>query len=670
MSDIDTAKSKCKRLGRFLSTRGGWVVVAGVSLLLGMLLHAAVTPSRPINRPGSVPAGDDAQAEQVWTCSMHPQVRSDEPGLCPICNMDLIPAEGGGPSKLPELTTSATGAALMDVRTAPAQRRYVTAEVRMVGKVDYDETKLAYITAWVPGRLDRLYVDNTGVPVAAGEHLAEIYSPELLAAQEEFLQAHRAVENLPANGGGIVVESTRATLEAAREKLRLLGVSQAQVQQILQQGQAGEHITITSPVGGIVVDKHAREGMYVETGMRIYTVADLSQVWVQLDAYESDLAWLRYGQEVELATVAYPGETFEGTISLIHPVLDAGSRTVSVRVNVPNPDGRLKPGMFVRAVAQSRLARGGQVMDPDLAGKYICTMHPSVIRAEAGDCPECGMDLVRTESLGYVTPEEAAQAAPLVIPASAALVTGKRAVVYVKIPDAAEPTFAGRTIQLGPRAGEWYIVEAGLDEGEEVAVRGNFLIDSAVQLENEPSMMSPQSPPLVEADRSAVRETPAAVPEAVREEFAAILEAYFQVQSALAADDLAAAQSAAEQAAEAVDKFDGESLPAVVRGPWADRQGPLRQALQEIASAEQIEPARAPFSEVSEQLAVLARQIGGDRTLYLMRCPMAFNNAGARWLQLDATVANPYFGAAMLRCGAVVEEIAPVHGEEGGHVHD
>ncbi len=670
MSDIDAANSQFKRLGRFLTTRGGWVVVAIVSLLVGMLLQAAFTPSEPVDRAAQSGGDKEGEVEQVWTCSMHPQVRNDEPGLCPICNMDLIPVEGGGPSELPELTTSETGAALMDIRTAPAQRRYVTADVRMDGKVDYDETRLAYITAWVPGRLDRLYVDNTGVPVAAGEHLAEIYSPDLLAAQEEFLQAHRAVEQQPAGQGGIVQETTVATLEAAREKLRLLGISDAQVQQILRQGKAREHMTITSPASGIVVDKHAREGMYVETGMRIYTVADLSQVWVRLDAYESDLAWLRYGQDVELTTVAYPGETFEGTISLIHPVLDAGTRTVSVRVNVPNPAGRLKPGMFVRAVAHSRLARGGQVMDADLAGKYICTMHPSVIRAESGDCPECGMDLVRTESLGYVTPEEAAQAAPLVIPASAALVTGRRAVVYVKVPDADEPTFAGREIVLGPRAGEWYIVEAGLEEGEEVVVRGNFLIDSAIQLETEPSMMSPQSPPLIEPDRPDVRETTAAVPEAVRQKFVTILEAYLQLQSALAADDFDAAQAAAGQAAEALGDLDGEALPATIRGTWTDRQGPLREALQAIASAEAIEPARAKFSDVSEHLAVLARQIGGERTLYLMRCPMAFNNAGARWLQFDATVANPYFGEAMLRCGSVVEEIAPAHTEGEGHVHD
>jgi Cu(I)/Ag(I) efflux system membrane fusion protein len=509
------------------------------------------------------------------------------------------------------------------------------------------------------------------VPVSKGEHLAEIYSPDLLAAQEEFIQARRAVERLPEEGGGIVGESTRATLAASREKLRLLGISDRQVEQIAQTGEVSDHLTITSPVSGIVVDKHAREGMYVQTGMRIYTVADLSVVWVQLSAYESDLAWLRYGQDVELTTVAYPGETFDGTISLIHPVLDPTTRTVSVRVDVANPDGRLKPGMFVRATADSRLATGGRVMDADLAGKYICTMHPSVIADQAGDCPECGMDLVRTESLGYVPADEAAQAAPLVIPASAALVTGTRAVVYVKDPQADEPTFHGRQIVLGPRAGDWYIVEEGLREGEEVVVNGNFNIDSALQIQARPSMMSreglPTEPP---GGEDAPAEAPVHAPASFRASLTRVLDAYFELQAALAGDELGPAREAAGKASTALAEIRGEELSGRLKGAWDDRHGDLQTALTTIAEADRIEPARAAFSDASEHLAVLARLVRGDRTVYLMKCPMAFNNAGARWLQPGDVVANPYFGDAMLRCGEVVETIAPTDDAGEGHVHE
>lgn len=225
--------------------------------------------------------------------------------------------------------------------------------------------------------------------------------------------------------------------------------------------------------------------------MQIYTVADLSQVWVKLDAYESDLSWIRYGQEVQFTTEAYPGEMFTGRISFIDPILDAMTRTVKIRVDVPNPDGKLKPEMFVRAVVQARITEGGRVMDRDLAGKWISPMHPWIVKSEAGTCDVCGMDLVPAESLGYVGPD-APEAPPLVIPETAPLITGKRAVVYVQKPNTDVPTFEGRDVELGSRAGRYYVVKSGLHEGELVVTNGNFKIDSALQIQTKPSMMNPQ----------------------------------------------------------------------------------------------------------------------------------------------------------------------------------
>jgi len=230
--------------------------------------------------------------------------------------------------------------------------------------------------------------------------------------------------------------------------------------------------------------------MYVDTGTKIYTIADLSRLWVKLDAYESDMMWIRYGQEVEFTTEAYPGEVFTGRISFIDPVLDPKTRTVKLRVNIDNPDVKLKPEMFVRAVVRARVSAGGRVMDVAMVDKWICPMHPDVVKDSQGMCDICEMDLVTAESLGYVAVDEVAEA-PVVIPASAPLITGKRAVVYVQVPDKEKPTFEGREVVLGPRAGDYYIVESGLSEGQMVVTKGNFKIDSALQIQAKPSMMNP-----------------------------------------------------------------------------------------------------------------------------------------------------------------------------------
>jgi Cu(I)/Ag(I) efflux system membrane fusion protein len=470
-----------------------------IGIAIGIIIHWALSPAQVNSREQASSPSQGQMSGQIayWTCSMHPQIHMPKPGLCPICNMKLIPVykEAGGGSEMASMrkfTTSESAKALMDIETAPVERKFVTAEIRMVGKVEYDETRLAYITAWVSGRLDRLYVDYTGVSVNKGDHMVYMYSPELLSAQEELIQAMKAVQKTEGGNSGIMRDLSAKTLDAVREKLRLLGLSAEQIAEVEKRGSATDHITIYAPISGIVVHKNALEGMYVNTGTRIYTVADLTNVWVKLDAYESDLSWLRYGQEVEFTTVSFPGEVFRGTISFIDPVLDPVTRTVKIRVDVSNQNGKLKPEMFVKALVKANVAAGGKVMDPRLAGKWICPMHPSIIKEEPGKCDICEMPLVRTESLGYVSAEPQESEKPLVIPVSAALVTGTRAIVYVEVPNTDKPTYEGREIVLGPRAGNYYIVRNGLEEGQRVVTKGNFKIDSALQIQAKPSMMTPE----------------------------------------------------------------------------------------------------------------------------------------------------------------------------------
>jgi Cu(I)/Ag(I) efflux system membrane fusion protein len=461
------------------------IIGAALGLAVGILLGRGCA-----RKPAPGPSGNESTAAhpvagEIWTCSMHPQIRQPKPGKCPICGMDLIPVakdSAAGADQPRQVTLSPAARRLAEVAVAPVERRNVAIEIRLAGKVRFDETLLAYISPRVPGRIDRLYANFVGMPVKAGDHLADMYSPELVSAQQELLQALQS-----SVGGG----ASGSLLNAARERLRLWGLTPEQIAEIERSGKARDHVTFYSPLGGIVVEKEAREGQYVETGMRLFTVADLTRVWVQLDAYESDLAWLRYAQEVVFQAEAYPGETFHGTIAFIDPLLDPTTRTVKVRVNVPNADGRLKPEMFVRAVVRAIVAGDGQVVRSDLRGKWICPMHPEIVKDGPGACDVCGMPLVRAEDLGYAAADEASVVQPLVIPASAPLLTGKRAVVYVALPQK-EGAYEGREVVLGPRAGDYYLVREGLREGELVVINGNFKIDSSLQIQGKPSMMAPE----------------------------------------------------------------------------------------------------------------------------------------------------------------------------------
>jgi Cu(I)/Ag(I) efflux system membrane fusion protein len=466
----------------FLKSLGGVVLLAAV-FAAGFGLDRWLGHTAPLDPAAENASHGPAAEAEIWTCSMHPNIRQPKPGKCPICAMDLVPVKqsSGG---LRELSVTPEAKKLMEIETTPVVRRYVTADVRMVGKVTYDETRLEYITAWVAGRLERMFVNTTGIPVRKGDHMVSIYSPDLYSAENDLIQAMRFAPATRSAGEVDFVESSR-------EKLRRLGLKDEQIAKITKDSKPSDEITIYSPASGIVVTKNRQPGDYVQVGERIYTVSDLTHLWVMLDAYESDLIWLRYGQQVVFTTEAYPGEKFVGRISLIDRWLTDQTRTVKVRVNVENPSGKLKPEMFVRGVVHSQVAAGGLVIDPALAGKWISPMHPEIVKDQPGKCDICGMALVRAEELGYATPGGPA-AEPLVIPYSAALITGTRAVVYVELPGREQPTYEGREILLGPRAGDFYLVRHGLIENERVVTRGNFKIDSALQIQAKPSMMTPE----------------------------------------------------------------------------------------------------------------------------------------------------------------------------------
>lgn len=670
---------------RRIRTALGWIwkhTAAGISVVL---IVAALVIGYRIGRPAPEPAlettaeahdhAEEPGQTQMYTCSMHPSVRLPDPNAkCPICFMDLIPVtDDGGEGNELRVTISEAAGVLSRIETAPVGRFFPTAEVRLYGKVTYDETSVARLTAYFPGRIERLFVNYVGVPVSAGDHMAELYSPELLGAFEELRQVAGAAAG-PNPGSELMRSATRDTLVAAREKLRLFGLTAAQIDAIERGRFDSDRLAVYAPMGGVVTDLAVREGDYVQTGAPIATVADLSRLWLDMQAYESQLPLLRWGQPVTFTVEAHPGEVFEGRVSFIEPMIDERTRTAAVRVAVENTDRRLKPGMFASAVVRTRVAEDGAVVNDELAGRWVGPMHPTVVRDEPGQCDICGMDLVPAESLGVVgDPNSVTE--PLVIPRSAVLFTGTRSVVYVQVPDADKPTYEGRAVVLGPRAGDFYIVREGLSRGDRVVVNGAFRIDSAMQIAAKPSMMTPDAgagdPHAGHAGMAAGpvggampgRPGLVAVPDSFVFALKPVYAAYLDAQEALAADDLGGFSRAAADLRSALGFVEEAGLVGEPLGVWRRAAAKLRAE----PGITDIERARARFEGMSEAVIALQSRFGhhGSEEWNLAHCPMAFDNRGADWLQRGTQINNPYFGESMLRCGDIRASFKPLNGDAG-----
>lgn len=628
-------------------------LVSGI--LLGNIFSTKTSPSLHTVNPSGESHSDyhDPAENTLWTCSMHPQIKLPKPGLCPICNMDLIPLDNKRTSSHPrELILSESDMKLAEIQTTPLVRKFVEVSLRLPGKVQIDETKVKSITSWFPYRIDRLFVDYTGILVREGDHLAEIYSPDLLTAQEELLEAWRRVQTNE-NESDFLKASNHRALDSAKEKLRLFGLLPGQIQEIIDLGITRDHIVINAPLGGTVIHKGVRAGEYVQTGTKIFTIADLRYLWVVFDAYEKDLPWIRYGQKVQFHAEAYPGETFEGTVTFIDPLLDKDSRTAKIRIHVENPEHKLKPEMFVRGTIFSERAQSGKVMEPDLELTWMCPMHPEVISKEKGQCPVCEMDLAKASELGYKRIDPSIP--PVVVPETAVLRTGKRSLVYVRLPGRDQPTFQGREIILGPKAGNEFIVLGGIDEGEEVVVNGNFKIDSSLQIEARPSMMSMPG----EAET-----TTAVSDQKFSKMLSSLFNPYFDVVTALSNDDLAGAKEACNKISEALPELQKHYQDLGIQNDtWTNLYEHSLMSLNRMQQAEKLDPFRKAFSHLSATFIKIQNTFGHVlETYYKMHCPMALKGKGADWLQTNKEISNPYFGAKMLGCGSVEEAYLPEKG--------
>ena len=335
---------------------------------------------------------DDGKKIRFWTCVMHPTVKMQEPGSCPVCKMDLIPVYEGAGLELTEQQK-----ALIPVRTESVAFRKVEREIRTVGVLDYNETRMAYASTRISGWIEDLHVDFTGIKVREGDELLSIYSPELVVAQEEYLTALKSVEELQNTEYVELLRSIKLNLTAAESKLKLYGLTGNQIKDIRNRGEVKTILPLYAPVAGTVVHMNVMRGQHLNKGMNLYRIADLSSLWIMADVYEYELPWIYMGQVVEITAQSMPGKTFSGKVTYIYPFFDTNTRTQKVQVAVANPNEELRPGMYVTLRMKPTLAeiytRGGMSEAP-----YACPMHPWITSEHASECDICGMDLEPTNS--------------------------------------------------------------------------------------------------------------------------------------------------------------------------------------------------------------------------------------------------------------------------------
>ncbi len=366
-----------------------------------------------------------------------------------------------------------------------------------------------------------------------------------------------------------------------------------QIDVIENSGQVHNQFDVLADKGGIVTRRYIAVGDYVSTGSVLLDVVDLSRVWIMMDAYESDLPFLKIGNEVSFTAAGVPGKTFTAKVTYIDPVINPNTRAASVRAEATNLSVELRPEMFVNARIRTTLHKG----------------RPS-----------------------------------LAIPRTALLWSGKRSVVYVKVPDTQFPTFEMREITIGPRMGEMWLVEEGLEAGEEIVTNGVFAIDAAAQLSGNYSMlMRPETKTMN-------------VPQVFRKQITAVADAYFKVKNALVDDNAQEATLALKEVEKAIAQVEMRNLKGKAHDHWMALKEQLTRAVHKMKDSKDLEALRQHFAMLSENILELTELFGLEKDkVYKDFCPMAFDNKGAFWLSESEEILNPYFGEAMLTCGEVKE---------------
>jgi Cu(I)/Ag(I) efflux system membrane fusion protein len=580
------------------------ILVAG--LLLGWILFGGSSNKKTEHNHDAV-----AETNQLWTCSMHPQIMQPEPGDCPICGMDLIPAESSTDGLLADqfkLTENAM--ALANIQTSIVGKGNVEGNtIKLSGKIAENEEANAVQVSYFAGRIERLNVSFTGEEVRKGQLLATIYSPELYAAQQELITAASLKESQP------------ALYKAVRNKLKLWKLSESQINQIEETGKVKENFPVYATVSGTVTEKLVEQGDYIKQGQPLLKIANLNSVWANFDVYENQIDLFKKGQEVKVSTNAFPNKEFKGKVDFIDPILNTNTRTVTLRVVLNNSNNAFKPGMFVTG---------------------------------------------KVEAINLDNDKD------IMIPSSAVLWTGERSVVYLKT-NPNEPVFEMKEIELGNQIGENYKVLKGLNIGDEIVSNGTFTIDAAAQLQGKKSMMNKDGGKVMtgheghlgmdnnasnkQTDHTNMDER-LEVSEKFQQQLNSVYNEYINLKDALVKEDSKSTSTSASTLLNNLTQVDMKLLSDnKAHNHWMSLEKEIKSSATSISETSDIKAQRDHFKHLSSHLINAVQLFGVNEKVYVEFCPMADNNNGAYWLSKEEKVINPYFGEAMLTCGEVKQVI-------------
>ena len=582
-----------------------YIIYIGI-LIIGILLGSVFFGSSPTKSDEHNHETTEVENE-LWTCSMHPQITQPEPGDCPICGMDLIPAETSAEGlEANQFTMSQNALALANIETTViGNTTNSVGGIMLSGKINENEKTNAIQTTHFGGRIEKLFVNSTGEKVYQGQQLALIYSPQLVTAQKELLTA---------------LESKNSDLtlyNAVRNKLKLWKLSERQINKIEESKSIITNFPIYANVSGVVTMKMVEEGNYVKEGQGLLMIANLNTVWADFDAYEKQLSSIKEGDEVSITTNANPNKEIKGIVSFIDPILNTATRTVIVRAELNNRNGELKPGMFIKGHLTSKKG---------------------------------------------LTQKEA----QVTVPKTAVLWTGIRSVVYVK-KQGVEPIFELRDVTLGNEIGDSYEILEGLNSSEEIVTNGTFTVDAAAQLQGKKSMMSPEGGRVVTGHENHIgmQNTSSDMEEVVevtrikvdakfQEQLGDVFKAYLAIKDALVNDDNGLAQKSALAFMGKLDKVDMSLLKdSKSHNVWMPLLKNLKTSSENISSLTDIKEQRQYFIPLSNNITKSVETFGINIKIYKQFCPMANSDKGAIWLSTEEEIMNPYFGDAMLKCGSI-----------------